>query len=120
MRISDWSSDVCSSDLRRRHASSGGILRGNYRMGHGAYTIGSHPLFMAGRVAYRMLEQPYLIGGLALAAGYVRAWIERAPRLAAPALVRQLRREPLGRLPRMNRLRQYQENGKRAGRERGG
>src|SRR3546814_5380391 len=92
MRISDWSSDVCSSDLRRRHASSGGILRGNYRMGHGAYTIGSHPLFMAGRVAYRMLEQPYLIGGLALAAGYVRAWIERAPRLAAPALVRQLRR----------------------------
>src|SRR3546814_9684816 len=38
---------------RRRHASSGGILRGNYRMGHGASTIGSHPLFMAGRVAYR-------------------------------------------------------------------
>src|SRR3546814_127913 len=25
---------------RRRHASSGGIMRGNYRMGHGAYTIG--------------------------------------------------------------------------------
>lgn len=88
----------------RRHASSGGIVKGNFRMGRGAYVIGSHPLFMLGRAVYRMLEPPYLVLGFALLAGYVAAWIERAPRLADEAVVRHLRREQLQRLLNLNRL----------------
>ncbi len=96
------------SDLRvlhcRRHASSGGIVKGNFRMGRGAYVIGSHPLFMLGRAVYRMLEPPYLVLGFALLAGYIAAWIERAPRLHDEAVVRHLRREQLQRLLNLNRL----------------
>src|SRR3546814_17646373 len=34
MRISDWSSDVCSSDLRDRAALTGGLGRGTDGVGH--------------------------------------------------------------------------------------
>src|SRR3546814_13283447 len=51
MRISDWSSDVCSSDLRR-HASGmpGGLRRGRRTLGHcAAPRPGGHPAFHGDR-----------------------------------------------------------------------
>ena len=87
----------------RRHASAGGILRGNARVGRGAYVIGSHPLFALARSAYRMLEPPYVIGGLALGYGYFSSWLSGVPQITDRSLVRALRREQLFRLLHRNR-----------------
>lgn len=107
---------VAFPDLRvlhlRRHASAGGnILRGNMRMGHGAYVIGSHPLFIVGRSIYRMFETPYVTGGLAFGYGYFRSWFANLPRIENRDLIRALRREQLYRLVHFNRLPAHQQPG---------
>lgn len=93
-------------DLRvmhlRPHASAEGLLRGKAAWGRGAYLIGSHPLFVAGRGFYRMLERPYLIGGLAFWFGYLRAALRGEHTIHDRALVAQLRKEQLMRLWRWN------------------
>jgi glycosyltransferase involved in cell wall biosynthesis len=88
----------------RRHGSATGIVRGNIRMGHGAYVIGTHPLFALARSFYRMLEPPYVIGGLALGYGYFKSWSLRTPQIQDPALIAALRAEQLHRLLHRNKL----------------
>lgn len=88
----------------RQLGSATGILRGHARHGHGAYTVGTHPLFALGRSVYRMFEPPYIVGGIAFACGYVRAWLGRAEQIPDRALIRALRSEQLHRLFHLNRL----------------
>jgi poly-beta-1,6-N-acetyl-D-glucosamine synthase len=99
---------VCIPELvvihQRQTAAATGILKGNVRMGHGAYVIGTHPLFALGRAAYRMFEPPYVLAGLALGYGYFRSWFKRAEQMPDPALIRALQAEQLYRLVHFNKL----------------
>lgn len=88
----------------RQHGSAEGTLKGRVQWGEGAWIIGSHPLFVAARGVYRMLEPPYLLSGLAFWWGYLRAALRRSPQLEDRALVRALRREQLERLFKLNRV----------------
>jgi len=88
----------------RQLGSATGILRGQARHGLGAYTIGTHPLFALGRSVYRMFDPPYVLGGLAFAYGYTRAWLTGAEQIADKALIQALRDEQLYRLFHRNRL----------------
>jgi poly-beta-1,6-N-acetyl-D-glucosamine synthase len=88
----------------RQTAAATGILRGNVRMGHGAYVIGTHPLFALGRSLYRMFEPPYVLAGLALGYGYFRSWFKRAEQMSDTGLIRALREEQLYRLLHFNKL----------------
>jgi len=95
-------------DLRvihtRQHASAEGLLRGNSEWGRGAYVIGSHPLFVFARGIYRMLEPPYITGGIAFWWGYLSAAATRIPRISDKELMKALRKEQLLRLVHINRL----------------
>src|SRR3546814_7044634 len=60
MRISDWSSDVCSSDLRRSHSENRGrqrdfVRRGSEPARSSRYTCGQphHPSRQIGRASCR-------------------------------------------------------------------
>jgi poly-beta-1,6-N-acetyl-D-glucosamine synthase len=88
----------------RLMASATGVLRGNVRQGHGAYVIGTHPLFAVGRSVYRMFEPPYILGGVALGAGYFWSWIRRVPQINDQTAIRELRAEQMYRLFHLNRL----------------
>jgi len=88
----------------RQHASAEGTLKGKAQWGEGAWIIGSHPLFVLARGAYRMAESPYVLGGLAFWWGYLRAAVRRRPRITDRDLVRALRREQVQRLLRLNRV----------------
>lgn len=79
-------------------------FRARMHWGLAAYAIRSHPMFVLGRGAYRMLEPPYLLGGLAFYCGYVLAAVKRVPRLQDETVAAQLRREQLHRLLAWNRL----------------
>jgi glycosyltransferase involved in cell wall biosynthesis len=99
---------VCLPELAVMHlrqtAAATGILKGNVRMGHGAYVIGTHPLFALGRSFYRMFEPPYVLAGAALGYGYFRSWFKRAEQISDARLIRKLREEQLYRLFHFNKL----------------
>lgn len=88
---------------RRAHGSRAGHLVGKADWGRGAWVIGSHPLFVLGRGFYRMLEPPFVIGGLAFWAGYLFAALRGVPRLRDQTVVARLRTEQLHRLRAWNR-----------------
>jgi poly-beta-1,6-N-acetyl-D-glucosamine synthase len=106
LRILGWQTSALGT-LRvlhqRPHGSRDGHLAGKAQWGLGAWIIGSHPLFVMGRGIYRMLERPYVIGGLAFWGGYLLAAVKRVPRLRDPVVVAQLRSEQLHRLRVWNR-----------------
>lgn len=66
--------------LRQMGSSHKSIWHGRMRWGKGQYFMGTHPVYLLGIAAYRMLERPFVYGGLGILAGYVQAAIQKAPR----------------------------------------
>jgi len=71
-----------------------------FKFGGKDYAIGNHPLWEVFRTAYQMTKRPFVIGGVALGAGYVWAWLRRAERPVSGELMRFHRREQMARLKR--------------------
>lgn len=88
---------------RRAPGARNGKVLGKADWGRGAWVIRSHPLFVFARGLYRMLEPPYIIGGLAFWGGYLLAAARRVPRLDDPVVVTRLRQEQMYRLRAWNR-----------------
>jgi poly-beta-1,6-N-acetyl-D-glucosamine synthase len=75
-------------------------LRARFRTGTQDYILGSHPLWHTVRTAYQMTRRPFVLGGLALGAGYFQAMVRRRRRSVTPELMRFRRGEQLQRLKR--------------------
>ena len=106
LRTLEWRTEALARlpvSHRREHGARYGRVLGKADWGLGAWAIGSHPLFVLARGLYRMLEPPYVIGGLAFWGGYVLAAVRGAPRLRDPVVVSRLRKEQLHRLRVWNR-----------------
>lgn len=89
----------------RLQGSSFGAIKGRIIWGQGAYAIGSHPLFAVARGIFRMLERPWLIGGLAFIWGFFASYGNpRLNRVKDQELIRFLQREQLYRLCHGNQL----------------
>lgn len=78
------------------------------------YYLGGSPVWQLFRVTYRMSKKPYVIGGLALLAGYGWAALKRTKRPVSPELMRFHRREQgeklgkiLGALVRFRRVEKF-------------
>lgn len=84
--------DLAILHLRQMGSSFKSVYHGRMRWGRGQYFMGTHPLYLLGIACYRMLERPFLSGGLCIIGGYVGAAIRRAPRYDAPAFRLHLRR----------------------------
>ena len=78
--------------LRPMGASDRGIVAGRVRRGRGQYFMGTALPYMTATAVYRMARRPYVIGGLAMLYGWMRAALERAPRYGDEAFRRFLRR----------------------------
>jgi len=79
----------------RRMASRGGISKGNYRVGYTAYKLGYHPLYMIMRSIYRMIDRPFIVGGLVLFYGYLKAALKREKYVVDKETVNYLRHRQL-------------------------
>jgi len=75
-----------------------GLVRDSLRIGSGEFYLGSHPLFVVARSVYQMTDPPYLIKGLSILLGYLRAMVERSNRIDEPELVEFVRQTQLQRL----------------------
>lgn len=75
-----------------------GILASTFSYGEKDYYLGNSPIWQVFRIGYRLVKPPYLIGGLALCAGYVSAAIRRIDRAVTPDLMQFHRREQMHKL----------------------
>lgn len=82
----------------RPQGAAGGLWGSRKAAGRAAYNAGYSPLFLAARALSLALKWPPLVGGAALAAGYLEGALQRAPRPVSPALVKFVRRQQVRRL----------------------
>lgn len=75
-------------------------LRARFRMGEKDYSVANHPLWEMARACYQMSKPPVVIGGAALAAGYVWSSLLRKERPVSGELAAFSRREQMRRLRR--------------------
>jgi glycosyltransferase involved in cell wall biosynthesis len=72
-----------------------GIIASNFAYGKKDYFFGGHPLWQICRCVYRMRRRPYVIGGVALFAGYLMAFLSREDRPVSRELMRFHRSEQI-------------------------
>jgi len=77
-----------------------GPIQARINYGIRDYVIGNHPLWELFRSVYQMTRKPYVLRGLALAAGYVWAFARRAERQVSREFIEFQRREQMHRLMR--------------------
>ena len=70
----------------------------NFKLGQRAYRLGFHPLWQLFRSVYQMTRTPYVIGGLALGAGYFWSMLTRVDRPVSHELIEFQRRDQMKRL----------------------
>lgn len=78
--------------------AGGGQVQAKFKAGILAHAMGYHPLFEAARCAFRLFDEPPLIGSFALLAGFCWASLKRYERQVPDNFVRYLRAEQLARL----------------------
>jgi biofilm PGA synthesis N-glycosyltransferase PgaC len=78
--------------LRQMGSSHRGIWTGRVRWGRGKYFMGSSPYYVAAVALYRMAERPFVIGGVGIFWGYLKATFGRLPRMQDREYLDLLRR----------------------------
>jgi glycosyltransferase involved in cell wall biosynthesis len=75
-----------------------GVLASLFSYGEKDYYLGNSPVWEIFRVTYRLLKPPFLVGGLAVLAGFCSAALRRTTRAVSPELMRFHRREQMKKL----------------------
>jgi hypothetical protein len=75
-----------------------GVLASSFAYGKKDYILGGHPVWQLFRCSYRMTKRPYLVGGIALFAGYLAALLSRTERPVSGELMGFHRREQMVKL----------------------
>jgi glycosyltransferase involved in cell wall biosynthesis len=74
------------------------VVASAFSYGEKDYYLGGHPIWELFRVTYRLTKEPVIVGGLALGAGYVCAFLKRTPRPVSRELMAFHRREQMAKL----------------------
>ena len=101
-RMRGWKTRTFTDKVCQHHRKIGsakhGAVMARFRDGILDYTLGGHPVWEAFRTAYQMTRRPYVLGGLALGAGYVVGSTRGVARPVSPELVKFHRQEQMQRL----------------------
>jgi biofilm PGA synthesis N-glycosyltransferase PgaC len=92
--------------LHHRKAGRGqhaGICEGLLHAGRKDYLHGSHPGFQVFRSVYRMIDRPYVVGGVLTLVGYFWAMFRRVDRTVPDELIALRRSDQMQRLKRLLR-----------------
>ncbi len=104
-RMKGWKTRTYTDKVCLHHRPIGtaqdGTLSAKFRMGVKDYSFGGHPIWECFRTVYQMTKRPYVLGGLALGAGYLWALVRRLDRPIPPEMVAFRRREQMQRLRRL-------------------
>jgi glycosyltransferase involved in cell wall biosynthesis len=101
-RMKGWKTRTFPEKTYRHHRDMGTAAQGKvmarFKSGALDYALGGHPLWEVCRTLYQMTKRPYLVGGMALLAGYVSAYARHVERPVPEELVHFRRREQMVRL----------------------
>lgn len=104
-RMKGWKTRTFTDKFCLHHREMGTAQRGpiqaKFKSGAKDYAIGNHPAWELFRSVYQMTRKPFVVGGLALEAGYLWASMRRMDRPVSRELVVFHRREQMNRLARM-------------------
>jgi poly-beta-1,6-N-acetyl-D-glucosamine synthase len=78
--------------LRQMGSSHVSLWHGRQRWGRGKYFMGSAPYYVAAVSLYRMLEKPFVLSGVGILLGYLKASLGDAPRMQDEEYLAFLRR----------------------------
>jgi biofilm PGA synthesis N-glycosyltransferase PgaC len=90
--------EKCFFHHRHLGTAERSLLSSLFSYGEKDYYLGGHPMWELFRITYRLTKRPYVLGGLALAAGYTSAMLRRMKRPVSKELMRFHRREQLRKL----------------------
>ncbi|HEY8549383.1 MAG TPA: glycosyltransferase family 2 protein [Vicinamibacterales bacterium] len=103
-RMRGWQVRAFDDARFHHHRKMGTAERGQvaalFSYGQKDYYLGGSPIWQVFRVAYRAFKPPFLVGGLALGAGYVWAAVRRVPRPVSKELMRFHRADQMRKLRR--------------------
>jgi poly-beta-1,6-N-acetyl-D-glucosamine synthase len=106
-RMNGWKTrtftEIHCNHNRSMGTSLSGPIRLRRRYGAEDYYLGSHPIWEALRCLRHFQDRPYVIGGMAILAGYLHAWIIRHPRPVSAQFVSFRRKEQMDRLKQIVR-----------------
>jgi glycosyltransferase involved in cell wall biosynthesis len=104
-RMKGWKTRTFLERVCHHHRPMGtataGPFQALYKLGRQDYFLGGHPLWEVCRAAFQATRKPYVLGGLALLGGYLRALVGGVERPVSAELVRFHRREQMHRLQHM-------------------
>ena len=83
---------------RKMGTAGGSELQARFHYGKKDYVLGGHPLWQVARSVFQIVKRPYVVGGVALLAGYVWCWIGGHDRPVSRELMAFHRGEQLARL----------------------
>lgn len=116
-RMRGWHTYSYDGRVFRHHRPMGtagtSVLGARFHYGTKDYFLGGHPLWQLTRGAFQMVKKPYVLGGLALVAGYLYCWARRVPRSVSPELMHFHRNEQMKRLRSVLRLPAYRSGQRR-------
>jgi glycosyltransferase involved in cell wall biosynthesis len=101
-RLKGWTVHSFAEKRYHHHRYMGTAERGEvkalFSYGEKDYYLGGSPVWQIFRVMYRMLKRPYVVGGLALLAGYFWAALRRVRRPVSAELVKFHRADQMKKL----------------------
>lgn len=104
-RMKGWKTRTFTDRVCVHHREMGtaqqGLLKAKFRLGGKDYSVGNHPVWELFRTLYQMSKPPFVLGALALAAGYAWSWVQRKERPLSRDIVAFVRQEQLQRLQRV-------------------
>jgi len=103
--------DLKIHDHRIMGSSHKNIYHGRLRWGWGQYFMGTHPLYIIAVGVYRVLERPYILGGMLIICGYLRGWLRGDRRYDYPGFKKSLHAWQLERLRLGKRIERIPTNG---------
>jgi len=111
-RMNGWKTRTFVDRVCLHHRKIGtaehSTLKAWFRTGVKDYSLGGHPLWELSRAMFRMTRRPFLVGGLALGAGYFWAAIRRVERPLPPEFQAFHRREQMRRMKKFLALKPAQ------------
>ncbi len=104
-RMKGWKTRTFPGSVSLHHRTMGtalnSALSAKFKYGAKDYAVGNHPVWELFRAIYQMKQRPFLIGGLALASGYMWSMIRRAKRPVPQDLIAFTKCEQMQRLSKM-------------------
>ena len=101
-RMKGWKTRTFTDEVcihhRTMNTAQQGALKAKFKLGTKDYSFGNHPVWELFRTLYQTKNSPFILGGLALGAGYFWSMARRAEISVSEELVAFTRREQMQRL----------------------